>query len=337
MHIIQVDIQFVQKEEREYMHEVLTFGEPMGLMAAEEVKPLKDVTRFTRYVCGAEVNVSVGLARLEHSVAYVSRVGKDPFGAHIIDFLQANGVDPAYILQDGNFLTGMQLKAKVEQGDPEVVNFRQGTAFSHFAPEDLEKLDWEGVRHVHMTGIPPALSVSCRAAAIQLMEIARERGAYVSFDPNIRPALWPDKEEMVHVLNDMAAKADLVLPGISEGKLLAGTTDPEQIADFYLSRGAKAVIVKLGAKGSLVKEKGQDAFVSPGFHVSKVVDTVGAGDGFAVGVVSALLEHKSMAQAAERGAAIGALAVMSPGDNEGLPTRAQLKSFIDANVNRREK
>ena len=310
------------------MHEVLTFGEPMGLMAAEEVRPLKDVTHFTRYVCGAEVNVSVGLARLEHSVAYVSRVGKDPFGAHIIDFLQANGIDPQYILQDDTFLTGMQLKAKVETGDPEVVNFRQGTAFSHFAPEDLEKLDWEGVRHVHMTGIPPALSASCRAAAIRLMEMARERGAYVSFDPNIRPALWPDKAEMVRVLNEMAAKADLVLPGISEGKQLAGTSDPEQIADFYLTQGAKAVIVKLGARGSLVKEAGQEAFVSPGFHVAKVVDTVGAGDGFAVGVISALLEHQGLARAP--------MAVMSPGDNEGLPTRMQLQTFMAENQSRRD-
>lgn len=318
------------------MHEVLTFGEPMGLMAAEEARPLKDVTHFTRYVCGAEVNVSVGLARLEHSVAYVSRVGKDPFGAHIIDFLQANGIDPQYILQDDTFLTGMQLKAKVETGDPEVVNFRQGTAFSHFAPEDLEKLDWEGVRHVHVTGIPPALSASCRAAAMRLMEMARERGGYVSFDPNIRPALWPDRAEMVRVLNEMAAKADLVLPGISEGKQLAGTSDPEQIADFYLTQGAKAVIVKLGARGSLVKEAGQEAFVSPGFHVAKVVDTVGAGDGFAVGVISALLEHQGLAQAAERGAAIGALAVMSPGDNEGLPTRAQLQAFMAENQSRRD-
>lgn len=323
--------------ECECMHEVLTFGEPMGLMAAEEEKPLKDVTHFTRYVCGAEVNVSVGLARLEHSVAYVSRVGKDPFGAHIIDFLQANKVDPQYILQDESFLTGMQLKAKVTQGDPEVVNFRRGTAFSHFLPEDLAKINWEGVRHVHMTGIPPALSLSCRAAAMHLMEMARERGIYVSFDPNIRPALWPDKAEMVRVLNEMAAKADLVLPGISEGKQLAGTSDPGQIADFYLAQGAKAVIVKLGAKGSLVKEAGQDAFVSPGFHVAKVVDTVGAGDGFAVGVISALLENQGLAQAAERGAAIGALAVMSPGDNEGLPTRERLQSFMAENRSRREK
>ena len=310
------------------MDEVLTFGEPMGLMAAEEEKPLKDVMHFTRYVCGAEVNVSVGLARLGHGVAYVSRVGRDPFGDHIIDFLRENGIDSQYVLQDDTFLTGMQLKAKVTKGDPEVVNFRKGTAFSHFNPQDIDLIDWTAVRHVHMTGIPPALSASCRAAAIHLMDTAREKGIYVSFDPNIRPALWPDKKEMVQVLNNMAARADLVLPGISEGRQLAGTEDPEQIADFYLSHGSRAVIVKLGARGSLVKEKGQTSFLSPGFHVEKVIDTVGAGDGFAVGVVSALLEKQDFAQAARRGAAIGALAVMSPGDNEGLPTREQLADFM---------
>ena len=66
--------------------EVLTFGEPMGLMVADEVKPLKDVEHFSRYVCGAEVNFSVGLSRLGHEVAYISQVGPDPFGEHIRDF-----------------------------------------------------------------------------------------------------------------------------------------------------------------------------------------------------------------------------------------------------------
>ncbi|MDD7762788.1 MAG: PfkB family carbohydrate kinase [Selenomonas sp.] len=74
------------------MVEVLTFGEPMGLMAADEVKPLKDVEHFTRYVCGAEVNFSVGLSRLGHSVAYISIVGADPFGEHICDFLAENKI-----------------------------------------------------------------------------------------------------------------------------------------------------------------------------------------------------------------------------------------------------
>ena len=80
------------------MSEVLTMGEPMGLLIAENPGPLKDVTYFSRAVCGAEVNFSIGLSRLGHSVSYVSCVGKDPFGEHIADFLQENGIDTRYLV-----------------------------------------------------------------------------------------------------------------------------------------------------------------------------------------------------------------------------------------------
>lgn len=302
----------------------------MGLLVANETGPLKDVSGFTRLVCGAEVNFSIGVSRLGHSVAYITRVGSDPIGEHICDFLQESGIDTAYVGTDDHYMTGMQLKGRVEDGsDPPVVNYRRHTAFSHFSSEDLQGIDWQGVRHLHVTGIPAALSPNCREACAVLMEQARDRGVRISFDPNLRPALWPSREAMVEALNALAAKADLILPGLGEGRILTGREEPGQVADFYLERGAKAVVVKLGgARGSYGKESGGEGFTAPSFKVEKVVDTVGAGDGFAVGVVSALLEGLPLREAARRGAAIGALAVMSPGDNEGLPTREKLQAFM---------
>ena len=314
------------------MAEVLTIGEPMGLLVANETGPLKDVSSFTRLVCGAEVNFSIGLSRLGHSVAYISRVGRDPFGEHICDFLAENKIDASYVSYDDKNMTGMQLKERVEDGsDPLVVNYRRHTAFSHFEPQELEQVDWEGVRHLHITGIPAALSESCRRACEQLMDMAHEHGVRVSFDPNLRPALWESREVMAATLNKLATKADLVLPGISEGEVLMGSREPQQIADYFLGNGAKAVVIKLGTKGAYGKEASGKEFTVPAFKVQKVVDTVGAGDGFAVGTVSALLEGLSLEEAASRGAAIGALAVMSPGDNEGLPTREKLKEFMEGN------
>ena len=312
------------------MAEVLTIGEPMALLVAEEDKPLKDVEHFTRMVCGAEVNFSIGLARLGHEVSYISRVGSDPFGAHICDFLRNNKIDTSHVIIDEDYLTGMQLKEKAQNGtDPLVVNYRRHTAFSVFEPLDLQKIAWDGVKHVHVTGIPAALSRSCCMAVERLMEQAHAHGCRVSFDPNLRPALWPSQKIMVETLNGLAAKADLVMPGVGEGEILTGSRNPEQIADFYLQRGAKAVVVKLGTKGAYGKEADGKEFTVPCFKVEQVVDTVGAGDGFAVGTVSALLEGLSLSEAARRGAAIGALAVMSPGDNEGLPDREKLERFME--------
>jgi 2-dehydro-3-deoxygluconokinase len=136
--------------------------------------------------------------------------------------------------------------------------------------------------------------------------------------------LWATPEDMRREINALAFQADWVLPGLEEGRFLTGEQTPEAIARFYRERGAKLVAVKLGPEGAYYDSESVSGYV-PGFPVQEVVDTVGAGDGFAVGVVSALLEGRSVVDAVRRGAWIGARAVQVLGDTEGLPTRAQLQ------------
>jgi 2-dehydro-3-deoxygluconokinase len=313
------------------MSEVILIGEPMAMFVADYAANLEDVEKFTRSLAGAEVNVCIGLKRLGYDVSYVTRLGVDPFGKYIKNFLVNEGIDTSYITFDSRFPTAFQVKSKTEVGDPEVVYFRRGTAASHMTKEDIEKIDLQGVRHIHVTGIPPALSESCREATYGLIRKAKEKGLYVTFDPNLRPALWPSKEEMVRVINDIASKCDMVLPGVAEGLILTGSDDPVGIADFYLNLGVKAVIIKLGDKGAFVKTE-KEAYTVPGFKVEKVVDTVGAGDGFAVGIVSGLMEKLPLREAVIRGNAIGSLQVMVPGDNEGLPNREKLQQYLSQQI-----
>lgn len=178
-----------------------------------------------------------------------------------------------------------------------------------------------------MTSIPAALSPECREFSIHAMKFMKKLGKTISFDPNLRPKLWADTETMVSTINELATQCDWFLPGISEGRTLTGLEKPEDIASYYLDRGVSLVIVKLGAEGAYYKTADQEGYVQ-GFPVTEVVDTVGAGDGFAVGVVSAMLDGLSFEEATRRGNAIGALAVMSPGDSDGLPTREGLETFM---------
>ena len=313
------------------MSEVITIGEPMALLVADHEGPLEDIEHFTKYVAGAEVNFSIGMTRLGHSVTYITKLGQDPFGKYINKFLQQQNIKTPYVKFDDSNRTGMQLKAKVSVGDPEVFNFRKGSAASHLNLPDVEDIVWENVKHLHLTGIPPALSATCRSVIYKLIETAKENGVSISFDPNLRLQLWEDKEEMVQIINELASQSDIVLPGVNEGLLLMGSDDENAIADFYLNKGVSTVIVKLGEKGAFVKTK-EDSFIVPGFKVEKVVDTVGAGDGFAVGVISGLLEGLSLTDAVRRGNAVGALAVMSPGDNDGLPNSDQLETYMSTRI-----
>jgi 2-dehydro-3-deoxygluconokinase len=309
------------------MSKILTIGEPMALFVADQEGDLKDVEHFSRFVAGAEVNFSIGMVRLKHAVTYISKLGDDPFGKQIEEFLQKNGIDTSYITYDAQYFTGMQWKQKVTSGDPHVFSLRRNSAASHMDVSTIAKLNWDGFDHIHLTGIPPALSAGCRQLVYELIKQARGKGVSISYDPNLRPGLWADQKEMIQVVNDLACLADIVIPGISEGKLLTGKEGVQEIANAYHAAGVKTVVIKLGAEGAYTSSEGQQ-FYTPGFPVTKVVDTVGAGDGFAVGLVSGILEGLSLQEAVRRGTAIGALAVMSPGDNDGLPDRDSLAAFI---------
>ena len=309
------------------MAKVLLIGEPMALLIADMVGPLEEVESFTRKLAGAEVNVCIGLTRLGHEATYVTRLGKDPFGNYTKKTLEQEGISTDFITFDDEFKTGMMLKGKVLDGDPHVAYYRKGSAASKMTPEQMDAIDLSGFDLVHMTGILPALSLECRAATKRLMERAKESGITVSFDPNLRPTLWENKEIMAEVLNDLAKLADIVLPGIEEGLTLMGSENPAEIADYYQSLGAKQVVVKVGAVGAYARD-GQISEMIPGFKVETVVDTVGAGDGFATGVISGIIEGLSLNDAVLRGNAIGSIQVQHSSDNEGLPTREELEKYM---------
>lgn len=309
---------------------IILLGEPMGLFMAEEAGPLSQVRSFAASTAGAEYNVAVGLARLGHSPLYCTRLGKDPMGQKIREGFQANGIDSSLVMEAEEELTGLMLKGFTPGGDPDIAYYRRGSAAAGITPQDIDRLNLEGCGWLHVTGIFPAISPSALAATRRLVCRAKEMGIPISFDPNLRPQLWASQEEMVSVLNELAGAANTVLPGIGEGKLLTGQEAPEEIARFYHELGAENVVVKVGEKGAYYREKTGSAGWSPAFPVSQVVDTVGAGDGFAAGVVSALAEGLGLDQAAFRGNVIGAIQVSSKSDNEGLPTRAELEKIIAA-------
>lgn len=312
------------------MSKVILFGEPMAMFTAEEEGPLEKVELFRRSLAGAEVNVCTGLTRLGHKVEYVTKLGEDPLGKYVKNFLNREGIGTEFITFDSIYKTGTMLKSKVSSGDPVTAYYRKGSAFSHMTAEDIDKINFDGVSLVHVTGIPPALSLSCREATYRLMERAKENNCYITFDPNLRPALWESEEVMIKVINELASKCDLILPGISEGLILTGSSESEKIADFYQKLGVKDVIIKEGSKGAYVRN-GSESFRQKGFKVKKVVDTVGAGDGFAVGIISGKLENLDIKESVVRANAIGAIQVTFVSDNEGLPTREELDKFIKEN------
>jgi len=307
--------------------DVAVFGEAMLLMVADRPGPIEDAQSFHKRTAGAETNVAIGLSRLGLKVGWASRLGTDSMGRSLIASMRGEGIDCAHVVCDASQRTGFQFKGRVTDGsDPPVEYHRKGSAASQMGPQDIDEAWLRSARHLHATGVFAALSASTLAAARKTLEVMRAAGRTISFDPNLRPTLWATPELMRDTLNDLARQADWVLPGIEEGRFLTGHDMPEAIARFYRERGAKLVVVKLGGLGAYYDSDSAGTGHVEAFPVEEVIDTVGAGDGFAAGVISALLEGRSVPDAVRRGAWIGARAVQVLGDTEGLPTRAQLQA-----------
>lgn len=312
---------------------VLLVGEPMGLFAANSIGNLEDVTEFTLLTCGAELNVAIGLRRLDHNVTYMTKLGDDLFGRIIQKGMQSNQISTEEIILSQTHPTGFMFKSKVASGDPAICYFRKGSAASTLSPEDFYHLDFSKFDLVHITGITPALSPSARAASEYLVQAAKRVGCLVSFDPNLRLQLWPSHQAMAECINGLAGQADVFLPGIKEAEQLIGKNTPEAVARYYHGLGTKIVVVKVGSQGAYYSSSDGQAGYVEGFSVKRVIDTVGAGDGFAVGVLSGLREGLSLPMAVKRGCAIGAIQVLSVGDNDGLPTRSELEAFMAGDPN----
>lgn len=315
------------------MSEFITIGEPLVVFCSTEPDvSLTDAVNFRKVIGGAELNVAIGLRRLGHTVDYITQVGMDPEGDFICKKIHDMHIGTRYLYQTSDHLTGYQMKQLVSKGDPYVYNFRNDSAAANFDINKLSDLDLRQTRFAHITGIFPALSRKTYNMTLALMKKLNQRNITITFDPNLRLQLWEDQATMVKTINYLAQYADIMMPGQSEGKVLTGYENPDKIANFYLSnRQTKVVFVKVGSKGSFFKAKtGETGFIDS-FKVKKVVDTVGAGDGFALGVISALMEDKTYSQAAKRGNAIGALQVQVHGDNDGYPNRTELEQFYKEN------
>ena len=336
------------------MRDVVTLGEAMVLLAAEETGPLAPVRRFSKHTAGAETNVAVGLARLGLRVGWVSRLGNDTMGQFLRDAFMKEGIDCSQVTLVPGARPGFMFKGRVDDGtDPPIEYHRQGSAASLMGPNDLPLTWLQTARHLHVTGVFAALTPATLAATQTAMATVRAQGGSISFDPNLRPALWASEAHMRSTINALAAQADWVLPGLDEGRLLTGCNTPEEIAQFYLAQmkapshaslSGQGVVVKLGADGAYfaTAASAQDSASDtahhavnhasvnatqgyvPAFPVTKVIDTVGAGDAFAVGIISALLEDLTITQAVQRATWMGARAVQVRGDSDGLPTRAEL-------------
>ncbi|WP_169087037.1 sugar kinase [Paenibacillus sp. PL91] len=301
------------------MHEsspqIVTFGESMALFMPQEHKSIERAATLEQSFGGAESNVAIGLARLGSSVGWFGALGDDPFGKIILKTLRGEGVDVSRAQISADAPTGMMFREHVA-GRLAVHYFRKHSAASRMRPEELDENYIRGAKLLHVTGITAALSEDCRKTLRRAVDIAKEAGVLVSFDPNLRLKLW-SIEEARETLLPLAADADYFLPGWDELKLLYDTDDYEQVKG-ELSKLKAISIIKGRGDTTVVLNNGQEESL-PFYPAEQVVDTVGAGDGFCAGFLAGIMKGLSPVEAVRLASINGSLVVQMRGDWEALP------------------
>lgn len=305
--------------------DVVSIGETMVLFTPDTQGQMRYARNYSSKMAGAETNTLIGLAKLGHKTGWVSRVGKDELGSFVLSAVRGEGVDTSQVATDQNAPTGIFFKESVNEKNVRIYYYRKHSAASFLSPADISEEYIANAKYLYLTGITPALSQSCCDSIFYAIEIAKKHGVKVVFDPNVRRKLWSDDEART-TLTKIIKMADIVLPGLSEGAFLLGTEDCEEMAELFHQHGVGTVVIKLGEKGAYYSTQSEKKFVES-FKVEKVVDPVGAGDGFAAGLLSGLLNGLPLEEAVTRGCAIGAIVTTVNGDIEGLPDREIMAAF----------
>ncbi|HLR08738.1 MAG TPA: sugar kinase [Bacillota bacterium] len=306
--------------------DVIAIGETLVSLTAEPKGFMRHAKQFIPSVAGAETNTLIGLSRLGHHTGWISKLGADELGKMILSTVQGEGVDTSQVRFSETNPTGIFFKEMVHESDVSISYYRQDSAASQLTASDLSEVYLTQAQYLYITGITPALSESCRELVFYAIDAAKKNGVTVVFDPNVRRKLWDDMKAKKTLL-DIAKRVDIIIPGINEASFLLDNDDPKQVAKAFLKMGISLVVIKLGAKGAYYATASEADFV-PAFHVTNVVDPVGAGDGFAAGLLSGLLEQKSLKEAVTKACAVGAMVTMVNGDFEGLPDASMLDRFM---------
>jgi 2-dehydro-3-deoxygluconokinase len=269
---------------------------------------------------GDTSNAVIAAARAGVRTAYLTRLGQDTFGDSLLALWAREGVDTAGIERDPQAPTGIYFVTHGSQGHE--FNYRRaGSAASRMTPHWLPRGLVQQSKILHVSGISLAISASARDTAFEAMGEARQAGALVSFDSNLRLKLWSLEEARAAIVR-AAGSCDLFLPSAEDLEVLSGQSDPAAMVDWSHALGARQVVLKRGAQGALVSDGRRREHVAG--HQVHMVDATGAGDCFCGNLLARVALGDSLFDAARYANAAAAIAVQGFGAVAPLPRAEQV-------------
>lgn len=314
------------------MLDVIACGELLiDFVSTESGVTLAEAPAFKKAAGGAPANVAVGVARLGYRAGFMGQVGDDDFGHFLADTLAQAGVDVRGLRFSTAARTALAFVSLRKDGERSFMFYRHPSADMLWRPEDVDAAYAADTRIFHYGSIS-LIGEPSRSATLAALDHARRGGALISYDPNLRLALWPSAETARAGMLAGWEHADLAKVSEEELAFLTGEADMAAAVRKLWHDRLKLLTITRGAAGAVYFLADTSGEV-PGYKV-EAIDTTGAGDGFVAGLLAGLLDgglqfEREVVEAALRlGNAVGALTTTQRGAIPALPTRAAVEAFL---------
>ena len=301
--------------------EILTLGEPM--IEFNQTDP--SAPMFLQGFGGDSSNAVIAAARQGARAGYITRIGNDTFGDLFMALWEQESVDTQGVTRDPAAHTGVYFVTHGPQGHA-FSYLRAGSAASRMTPQDLPVQLIQNCKWLHVSGISQGISPSACDTVFAAIHAARDAGAKVSFDSNLRLKLWP-LDRARAIIRETIRLAYLFLPSIEDARELSGIDEPDTILDWCFDNGASMTVLKLGSEGALYGTAESRRRIA-GNRV-KAVDATGAGDCFGGAMLARLVAGDTLPEAVRYANAAAALTTTGFGAVAPIPTREQVVTFLE--------
>lgn len=260
------------------MKKVIAIGEALiDFIPHEKGRALNDVENFLRVPGGAPLNVAAAVAKLGGKSQMLTKLGQDGFGDAILNEVKPLGVDVSRISRTNEANTALAFVSLREDGERDFSFYRNPSADMLLSAEEICVEDFNEKDILHFCSVS-LIDAPIKEAHRRAIEIAKEKGCLISFDPNVRLPLWKNPEDCRKAILEFLPLSNIVKISDEELEFITGIADETEALNFLLQGDVEVIIYTKGTNGAefITKER---VIFSPSFKVS-AQDTTGAGDSF---------------------------------------------------------
>jgi len=306
------------------MPEVICLGILVADVIARPVKKIPErgklelVESMELHTGGCAANTGIALTKLGVKVGVIGKVGEDGFGDFIVHRLEQQGIDIRGIKRDRTTHTSATMALVQEDGERSFIHYLGANARLRLEDIDFDLLKGAKIFHIAGAFLLPELDGPPMAEALKR---AKEMGLITSLD-----TAWDSTGQWLKLIEPCLPYIDIFLPSLEEAKEISAEEGLDEVADFFLERGVEVVGLKMGEKGSFVKDRRESFRIYP--SKVEVIDATGAGDAYVAGFLTGALKGWDLEKAGKLATAVGTCCVTAMGATAGVKSLEETLKMI---------